>query len=179
MSLLVGQCHCFHTVGDFFQRPSFLNVSGEEGNDSTGAYDGYGEPDDAPKRPAKRFSFHMETNERTMQVRPRNTIRKRLKALNVSSGCTRALVSSDLLFLDGFGEPSVCLFGCRLLRCWPTTLRIRQNAGRGQVPLDESSCEVLCQVILLGDNLGEIIALGEEKGAGRPGLCFGIRANLA
>jgi hypothetical protein len=36
----------------------------------------------------KRFSFHIETNDRTTQVTPRNTISRRLKALNVSSGCT-------------------------------------------------------------------------------------------
>ncbi len=40
----------------------------------------------------KRFSFHMETNDTTTQVRARNTISRRLKALNVSSGCIRALV---------------------------------------------------------------------------------------
>jgi len=73
---------------------------------------------------------------------------------------------------------SVCLAaGCCVVgqqRCG-----LGKTRWRGQVPLDESSCEVLCQVILLGDNLGEIIALGEEKGAGRPGLCFGIKASSA
>ena len=38
---------------DLFQRLSFLNVSGEKGNDSTGAYDGNSEPDDAPQWPAE------------------------------------------------------------------------------------------------------------------------------
>ena len=36
-----------------FQRSSLLNVSGEKGNNSTGDNDGQGEPDDAPKWPAK------------------------------------------------------------------------------------------------------------------------------
>ena len=35
-----------------------------------------------------RFSFHIETNERTTQVTPRNTISHRLKAIIVSAGCT-------------------------------------------------------------------------------------------
>jgi hypothetical protein len=35
-----------------------------------------------------RFSFYMETNEKTTQVRPRNTISHRLKAIIVSSGCS-------------------------------------------------------------------------------------------
>ena len=38
---------------DLFQRSSLLNVRGEKGNDSAGAYDGDGEPDDAPKWPAE------------------------------------------------------------------------------------------------------------------------------
>jgi hypothetical protein len=46
----------FHAVGDFLQRSSFLNISGEESYDSTGAYDGYGEPG-APKWPAKAILF--------------------------------------------------------------------------------------------------------------------------
>jgi len=44
------------TRWDFFQRPGFLNVSGEKGN-GIGAYDGQGEPDDAPKWPAKPIFF--------------------------------------------------------------------------------------------------------------------------
>ena len=64
-----------------------------------------------------RFSFHMETNEKTTQVRPRNTISHRLKAIIVSSGCTR-FGSSLYLVLDGFGEPSVCPFGCVLPGSW-------------------------------------------------------------
>ena len=35
-----------------------------------------------------RFSFHMESNDKTTQVIPRNTISHRLKAISVSSGCT-------------------------------------------------------------------------------------------
>src|SRR5215467_15448709 len=35
-----------------------------------------------------RFSFHMETNASTTQVRPRNTISHRVRAIIVSSGCT-------------------------------------------------------------------------------------------
>ena len=34
------ECHCFCKVRDFFQRPGFLNVSGEKGNDSVETYDG-------------------------------------------------------------------------------------------------------------------------------------------
>lgn len=37
-----------------------------------------------------RFSFRIETNDRTTQVIPRYVIRKRLKALNANSGCTCA-----------------------------------------------------------------------------------------
>ena len=36
----------------------------------------------------KRFSFHIESNEKTTQVMPRNTIIHRLKAIIVSAGCT-------------------------------------------------------------------------------------------
>jgi hypothetical protein len=42
----------FDMMGDFFQRPGFLNVSGEKGN-GIGAYDGQGEPDDASEWPAE------------------------------------------------------------------------------------------------------------------------------
>ena len=41
----------------------------------------------------KRFSFDMETNEKTTQVMPRNTISHRLKAIIVSVGCTRPTYS--------------------------------------------------------------------------------------
>ena len=47
------KCYCFHTVRDFLHRPSFLNITGEEGNHSTGANDGDHEPDQPAKRPAK------------------------------------------------------------------------------------------------------------------------------
>jgi hypothetical protein len=47
----------FHMVGDLLQRSGFLNVSGEKDNDGTGAYDRDGEPDDAPKWPAKTIFF--------------------------------------------------------------------------------------------------------------------------
>jgi hypothetical protein len=50
----------------------------------------------------KRFSLHMETNEKTTQVRPRNTISHRLKAIIVSWGCTRF----GLVALFGLGRPS-------------------------------------------------------------------------
>ena len=53
----------------------------------------------------KRFSFHMETNEKTTQVRPRNTISHRLKAIIVSVGCTRPT------YLVGFDESPGCTFG--------------------------------------------------------------------
>ena len=46
----------------------------------------------------KRFSFHMETNEKTTQVRPRNTISHRLKAIIVSG------VALVLLILGGLGD---------------------------------------------------------------------------
>ena len=36
----------------------------------------------------KRFSFHMEINEKTTQVKPRKTISHRLKAIIVSWGCS-------------------------------------------------------------------------------------------
>jgi hypothetical protein len=35
-----------------------------------------------------RFSFHMETNENATQVKPRNTISHRLKAMIARWGCT-------------------------------------------------------------------------------------------
>ena len=41
----------------------------------------------------KRFSFDMETNEKTTQVMPRNTISHRLKAIIVSAGCTGSTCS--------------------------------------------------------------------------------------
>jgi hypothetical protein len=41
----------------------------------------------------KRFSFHIETKDRTTRTTARNTISRRLKALNVSSGCTRPICS--------------------------------------------------------------------------------------
>ena len=49
-----------------------------------------------------RFSFHMEINAKTTQVRPRNTISHRLRATIVSSGCTRF----GLVALSGLGRPS-------------------------------------------------------------------------
>ena len=42
----------------------------------------------------KRFSFHMETNEKTTQVTPRNTISHRLKAIIVSAGSTSEAMPS-------------------------------------------------------------------------------------
>ena len=36
----------------------------------------------------KRFSFHIEMNAKTTQVRPRNTISHKLRAMLVSAGCT-------------------------------------------------------------------------------------------
>jgi hypothetical protein len=51
-------------VSDFFYRPGCLRVSGEKGNDSTGAYDDQVEPDDAPKWPTKPILFpHGEQRE--------------------------------------------------------------------------------------------------------------------
>jgi hypothetical protein len=58
-------------VGDFSKD---LNVSGEKGDSGTGAYNGCGNADDASRWPAKRFSFHIETNDRTTRITPRNTI---------------------------------------------------------------------------------------------------------
>ena len=40
----------------------------------------------------KWFSFHMETNAKTTQVRPRNTINHKLRAIIVSAGCTALFV---------------------------------------------------------------------------------------
>jgi hypothetical protein len=65
----------------------------------------------------KRFSFHIETSDTATRTTLRNTIKRWLKALNVSSGCT-ALASSIYLVLEGFGEPSVCLFSCGFSRSW-------------------------------------------------------------
>jgi hypothetical protein len=48
----------------------------------------------------QRFSFHMETNDRTTQVRLRNTISHRLKAIIVSSG-----------FRCGMGREDLCRVG--------------------------------------------------------------------
>jgi uncharacterized membrane protein len=39
----------------------------------------------------KRFSFHMEINAKTTQVRPRNTMSHRLKAIIANSGCTTSV----------------------------------------------------------------------------------------
>jgi hypothetical protein len=55
----------------------------------------------------KRFSFHMETNDKTTRITPRNTISRRLKALNVSSGCTRFGVVA--LFVLGRLRWAFCL----------------------------------------------------------------------
>ena len=51
-----------------------------------------------------RFSFHIESNEKTTQVRPRNTtISHRLKAIIVSWTCTRSICSwtASVSFLSG------------------------------------------------------------------------------
>ncbi len=32
------ECHCFYTMRNFLQRSSFLNVTSEKGNNSTGTY---------------------------------------------------------------------------------------------------------------------------------------------
>ena len=43
-----------------------------------------------------RFSFHIEIRDRTTQVRPRNTISHRLKAIIVSSGFRCGMGGEDL-----------------------------------------------------------------------------------
>lgn len=44
----------------------------------------------------KRFSFHIDTNEATTRMAPRNTISRWLKALNVSSGCNLRIRGNNL-----------------------------------------------------------------------------------
>jgi hypothetical protein len=44
-----------------------------------------------------RFSFHVETNDRTERITGRSVIIKRLKAVNVSSGCTCTVESQFIL----------------------------------------------------------------------------------
>src|SRR5262245_2607537 len=56
----------------------------------------------------KRFSFQMETNAKTTQVRPRNTISHRLKAIIVSAGSKHSTCLWRVLGL--FGLPWRCLF---------------------------------------------------------------------
>jgi hypothetical protein len=98
----------------------------------------------------KRFSFHMETNERTTQVKPRNTISHRLKAIIVSWGCTRPT----------FGEPSVWRFGCVLLGSWGcgTSLSVGPGScfmillpgGGSLFEITSSPLRSLVDVIVLG-----------------------------
>jgi hypothetical protein len=47
-----GISYSLYAAGDLLQRPSLLNVTGEEGN-GTGNYDGESEPNDTFKRPTK------------------------------------------------------------------------------------------------------------------------------
>ena len=47
-----GISYGLYAAGDLLQRPSLLNVTGEEGN-GAGNYDGESEPNDTFKRPAK------------------------------------------------------------------------------------------------------------------------------
>jgi hypothetical protein len=83
---LVRGCYYFNTPGDFL-----LNISREKSNNSTGAYDDQVEPHDAPKWPAKPILFPIETNVKTTRITGRSVIIRRLKAVNVSSGCTKDL----------------------------------------------------------------------------------------
>jgi hypothetical protein len=83
-----GISYSLYAAGNFLQRPGFLNVSGEKGNNSAGTCDGDGEPESGQ---LNRFSFHMEINAKTTQVKPRNTISHRLKAIIVSWGCTTSV----------------------------------------------------------------------------------------
>jgi hypothetical protein len=55
----------------------------------------------------KRFSFHIETNEETTQVRHRNTIIHRLKAIIVSASCIYAVLKS---VTDGWLTQVLCNF---------------------------------------------------------------------
>jgi hypothetical protein len=64
------------SVRDFPQRSSLLNVPVEKGNHGAEAYDGDAGPDDALSGQPKRFSFHIETNEKPTSTTLRNTISK-------------------------------------------------------------------------------------------------------
>src|SRR4030095_12489803 len=79
------ECHGFHTVRDFLQRSGLLNVSGEKGNDGTGAYDRYGEQMMPRRGWPDRFPFRIESSEKTNPVPPISPIRRVLAAVIVSS----------------------------------------------------------------------------------------------
>src|SRR5215475_10472732 len=86
--------HCFHPVRDFLHQASLLNVSSEKGDHSTrSCYGDVNQMMPLGGQP-KRFSFHMETNAKATQVRPRNWISQRLKAMIVRWGCTRESMPS-------------------------------------------------------------------------------------
>jgi hypothetical protein len=53
-----------------------------------------------------RFSFHIEINEQTTQVVPRNTISHRLKTIIVSSGCTCSNWPTDDIIFEAAGRIS-------------------------------------------------------------------------
>ena len=72
-------------------------------------------------QPLRRLSFHIETTDRAIRVKPRNTISQRLEALNASSGCAgpiaigseiimqvHGLVLGFPLSLDRLGDPRPC-----------------------------------------------------------------------
>ena len=51
-----GISYSLYAAGDFLQRPSLLNISGEEGN-GAGNYDGESEPNDTFKQATKSVLF--------------------------------------------------------------------------------------------------------------------------
>jgi len=76
-------------VCDFLQRPRLLNVPSEKGDNSAGTCDSDREPDDASQRPTESIFLPHRDQAKTTQVRPRNRISHRLKAIIMRWCCTR------------------------------------------------------------------------------------------
>jgi hypothetical protein len=74
----------------------------------------------------KRFSFHIETNVKTTRITARSVISRRLKALNVSSGCTRATC---------YWRASVSLLSVRLAAFWLLALWGLAISHAGSCPM--------------------------------------------
>jgi hypothetical protein len=62
---------------------------------------------------SSRSSIHIETNVKTTRIVPRKTSSK-AETLNISWVALAPWCRRIYLFLEGFGEPSVCTFGCGL-----------------------------------------------------------------